>query len=68
MYYNYVFDLKLILRIYLCVLQRNNLNVKKNIIFKYCVGVCDNFRVMKEEIISQYVLLMIEIGWWFVNK
>lgn len=68
MYHNHAFDLKLTLRIYLRVLQRNNLNVKKNIILKHCACVCYNFRVMKEEITSQYALLTTETGWWFANK
>lgn len=68
MYHNHAFDLKLTLRIYLRVLQRNNLNVKKNIILKHCAGVCYNFRVMKEEITSQYALLTTETGWWFANS
>lgn len=44
------------------------MNVKKNIILKHYAGVCYNFRVMKEEITSQYALLTTETGWWFANK
>lgn len=44
------------------------MNVKKNIILKKFVGVCYIFRVIKEEITSQYALFTTGTGWWFVNK